>query len=310
MKENGLVEGMREYMDLLRKEGRYSSAKSYQDALNSFIRFNGTERVSFLAVNKDSLRRYEAYLLGNGCMRNTISTYMRRIRCVYNRAVEEGKAPYIHNLFKNVFTGVESKRKKALPQEEMYRLMTVRTEEPALCKAQTALCLMFLYGGMAFVDFAHLKADNFKEGILDYKRQKTGTPMRIEVLAVARTLSEKLAGMASGSSGYLYPFLCGTKADEEGYKEYNTALARFNRNLKALARVAGITSVVTSYTIRHSFATTLKDLEVSVEMISELLGHKSITTTQIYLKSFSLERMTAVNNACFNSVYNYVQQMG
>lgn len=304
------MEGMREYIDQLRQEKRYSSAKSYQDALKSFVRFSGTERIPYASIHKDCLRRYEAYLLENGCMRNTVSTYMRRIRCIYNRAVEAEKAPFVHDLFKNVFTGVESKRKKALPQEEMYRLMKVCTDDVALRKTQMALCLMFLYGGMAFVDFAHLKEENIKEGILDYKRQKTGTPMRIEVLAMAKLISEKLAGMTSDSSVYLYPFLSGTKTGEEGYKEYNAALALFNRNLKALAKVADITSAVSSYMIRHTFASTLKEQEVSIEMISELLGHKSITTTQIYLKSFSLEKMAAVNSACFESVYNWMPKVG
>ena len=41
MDEKDLVEGMREYISLLQKEGRYSSAKSYQDAMNSFIRYSG-----------------------------------------------------------------------------------------------------------------------------------------------------------------------------------------------------------------------------------------------------------------------------
>ena len=45
MDEKDLVEGMREYISLLQKEGRYSSAKSYQDAMNSFIRYSGTEDV-------------------------------------------------------------------------------------------------------------------------------------------------------------------------------------------------------------------------------------------------------------------------
>lgn len=215
---------MRGYMEQLRQEKSYSSAKSCQDALNSFIRYSGTERISYSAINKDSLRPYEAYLLENGCMRNTVSAYMRRIRCVYNKAMEEGEAPYIHDLFKDVFTGVESKRKKALPQEEMCRLMTARVESLELRKTQITLCLMFLYGGMTFVDFDHLKGDNFKDGILDYNRQKTGTPMRIEVLAVARAMSKELAGNILNSSGYLFPFLSGMRTGEEGYKEYNAAL--------------------------------------------------------------------------------------
>ena len=95
---------MREYISLLQKEGRYSSAKSYQDAMNSFIRYSGTDRIPYTYINKDTLRRYEAYLLEKGCMRNTVSTYIRRLRCIYNKAVENGKAEFIPTLFKGIFT--------------------------------------------------------------------------------------------------------------------------------------------------------------------------------------------------------------
>ena len=54
----------------------------------------------------------------------------------------------------------------------------------------------------------------------------------------------------------------------------------------------------------------LKEQNVPIEMISELLGHKSIKTTQIYLRSFSLGKMTEVNSACFGGVYNYESQAG
>ena len=47
---------------------------------------------------------------------------------------------------------------------------------------------------------------------------------------------------------------------------------------------------ITSYSIRHSLRMILKEQDILIEMISELLGHKSIKTTHIYLKSFSLEK--------------------
>ena len=290
MDEKDLVEGMREYISLLQKEGRYSSAKSYQDAMNSFIRYSGTDRISYTYINKDTLRRYEAYLLEKGCMRNTVSTYIRRLRCIYNKAVENGEAAFIPSLFKGVFT------------------VPVKGEK--LRKTQLALCLMFQYGGMSFVDFAHLNRGNIKNGILDYNRQKTGTSMRLEVLDTAEAMYKELAGERAGGSGYLFPFLSGTKNGHEEYLEYNAALSRFNRNLKTLKEVAGIVSDVTSYTIRHSFAMSLKEQNVPIEMISELLGHKSIKTTQIYLRSFSLEKMTVVNKSCFENVYNYIPEVG
>ena len=115
MDEKGFVEGVRRYMSQLREEKRYSSAKSYQDALNSFIKYSGTENISYSDINKANLHRYEAYLLEKGCMCNTVSTYMRRIRCVYNKAIEDGDAEYIPGLFQGVFTGVESKRKNPCP---------------------------------------------------------------------------------------------------------------------------------------------------------------------------------------------------
>lgn len=310
MDEKGFVEGVRRYMSQLREEKRYSSAKSYQDALNSFIKYSGTENISYSDINKANLHRYEAYLLEKGCMCNTVSTYMRRIRCVYNKAIEGGDAEYIPGLFQGVFTGVESKRKKSLSLENQHKLMTVKVESEVLRETQLVVCLLFQYAGMSFVDFAHLKERNIKNGILDYNRQKTGTPMRLEILDTAELMRKELMGDKKPASGYLFPFLSGTKTGYEAYLEYNAALSRFNRNLKALKKAAGIASDVTSYTIRHSFAMALKEQNVPIEMISELLGHKSIKTTQIYLRSFSLEKMTEVNSTCFGCVYNYVSKVG
>ena len=264
MDEKDLVEGMREYISLLQKEGRYSSAKSYQDAMNSFIRYSGTDRIPYTSITKDTLRRYEAYLLEKGCLRNTISTYIRRLRCIYNKAVEKGEAAFIPSLFKGVFTGVESQRKKSLPPGDLNRLMTVPVKGERLRKTQLALCLMFQYGGMSFVDFAHLNRGNIKNGILDYNRQKTGTSMRLEVLDTAEAMYKELAGERAGGSGYLFPFLSGTKNGHEEYLEYTAALSRFNRNLKTLKEVAGIVSDVTSYMLRHypnSFPLKTNDLQ-------------------------------------------------
>ena len=86
------------------------------------------------------------------------------------------------------------------------------------------------------------------------------------------------------------------KRGEEGaYREYQSALRKFNNHLKSLSRKLRLHSSVTSYTLRHSWATTAKYRGVPIEMISESLGHKSIKTTQIYLKGFELEERTKVN---------------
>ena len=310
MKKEDVVGGMLAYIAHLREVGRYSTAKSYLDALRSFKCFCGMEEIPYAYIDKERLLLYQAWLSKRGCMRNTLSTYMRRIRHIYNLAVEAGEVSYIPNLFKGVFTGVESKRKKALPREMLERMFNAELEDPSLRRVQLTVRLMFAFSGIAFVDLAHLKWENIRDGILQYHRQKSGSLIQLEIPSGALRLLDELSACTAKESLYLFPFLSGTRTGEAAYKEYNRILSRFNHDLKLLARSTGVTLPVTSYTIRHSFASFLKEQDVSIEVISELLGHKSIKTTQIYLKSFSLERLSTVNRNCFESVCKPIPKVG
>ena len=310
MSKNGFSRCAEFYIGRLRKEGRYSTAHVYKNALFSFSKFCGTSNVSFRQITRERLRRYGQYLYECGLKPNTISTYMRMLRSIYNRGVEAGSAPYVPRLFHDVYTGVDVRQKKALPATELHKLLYEDPKSERLRRTQAIAALMFQFCGMAFVDFAHLKKENVRGGVLEYKRQKTGTPMLIEIQSTAWELLRELSSDVDKDSPYLFPFLKGMKVGKEAYKEYTSALAHFNWNLKRLARACGVPIPITSYSIRHSFAMILKEQDVPIEMISELLGHKSIKTTQIYLKSFSLEKMSAVNKICFESVYNHVPKVG
>ncbi|WP_288360521.1 tyrosine-type recombinase/integrase, partial [uncultured Bacteroides sp.] len=149
-----------------------------------------------------------------------------------------------------------------------------------------------------------------ESNVLRYNRVKTKTPMSVEVLDSAREMIEQLRNKQDSlpdCPDYLFDILRGDKRrkDERAYREYQSALRRFNNRLKELARALHLQSPVTSYTLRHSWATTAKYRGVSIEMISESLGHKSIKTTQIYLKGFGLEERTKVNKGNLSYVMNY-----
>lgn len=309
-KEEDFVAGLLVYIACLREQKKYSTAKSYQDALSSFKCFCGMKAVPYTYINRNRLSCYQFWLLDKGLSWNTVSTYMRRIRHIYNLAVESGAAPFVPHLFKDVFTGVESKRKKALLSDSLRSLMGSSGIDPGMRRTQLAFSLMFSFSGIAFVDFAHLKRENIKDGVLSYHRQKSGSLIQVEIPAEVRCLLDELAACTDKDSPYLFPFLSGKQTGEAAYKEYNRALNRFNCDLMLLAEACGVNEQVTSYTIRHSFATSLREQDVPIEVISELLGHKSIKTTQIYLKSFSLERLSAVNRACFESVCKPVSKVG
>ena len=310
MNKNGFSRCGENYINRLRKEGRYSTAHVYKNALYSFSKFCGTLNMSFRQVTKERLRRYGQYLYECGLKPNTISTYMRMLRSIYNRGVEAGSAPYVPRLFHDVYTGVDVCQKKALPAGELHKLLYEDPKSERLRRTQIIAALMFQFCGMSFADLAHLEKSALDQSVLRYNRIKTKTPMSVEVLDTAKGMINQLRSNQEpipDCPNYLFDILCGNKKrkDERAYREYQSALRRFNNRLKDLARALRLKSPVSSYTLRHSWATTAKYRGVPIEMISESLGHKSIKTTQIYLKGFELRERTEVNKGNLSYIRNY-----
>ena len=310
MSKNGFSRCGELYIGRLRKEGRHSTAHVYKNALFSFCKFCGISNVSFRQVTRERLRLYGQYLCECGLKPNTVSTYMRMLRSIYNRGVEAGNASYVPRLFGDVYTGVDVRQKKALPAAELHKLLYEDPKSERLRRTQAIAALMFQFCGMSFADLAHLEKSSLDSNVLRYNRVKTKTPMSVEVLDSAKEMIEQLRNKQDSLSDcpdYLFDILRGDKKrkDVASYREYQSALRRFNNSLKDLARVLHLKSPVSSYTFRHSWATTAKYRGVSIEMISESLGHKSIKTTQIYLKGFGLEERTKVNKGNLSYVKNY-----
>ena len=297
------------YIDRLREEGRYSTAHVYKNALFSFSVFCGTCNVSFRQITRESLRLYGQYLYENGLKLNTISTYMRMLRSIYNRGVEAGNAPFVPRLFHEAYTGIDVCQKRALTAAELHRLLFDDPRSERLRRIQDIASLLFQLCGMSFADLALLEKSALENNILRYNRIKTKTPMSVEVLDSAMVKIDRLRSVRKSQPGcpdYLLDILCGDKSrkDEKAYREYQSALRWFNNSLKELARALHLKSPVTSYTLRHSWATIAKYRGVSIEMISEALGHKSIKTTQTYLKGFGLEERTEVNKGNLSYIRN------
>lgn len=76
-----------------------STAHVYKNAILSFTRFCGTPSITFGQITRDSLRRYGQHLHEHGLKPNTVSTYMRMLRSIYNRGVEAGVARFIPGCF-------------------------------------------------------------------------------------------------------------------------------------------------------------------------------------------------------------------
>ena len=95
------------------RQGQHRTSETYQATLNSFRKFRNGVDMCFDDIDSEMLISYEYHLRAKELAPNTISFYMKRLRAVYNNAVEDG---YVENknLFKKVFTSSEKTIKRAI----------------------------------------------------------------------------------------------------------------------------------------------------------------------------------------------------
>ena len=288
----------------LQMEGNFGTAHVYRSSLNAIIAYRGKRDFVFSEVTSEWLKGFEVHLRSRGCSWNTVSTYLRTFRAVYNRAVNLRKAPYVPYLFRSVYTGTRADHKRALSDDDMRKVFVDLRGTGILLpvrQAQELFILMFLLRGMPFVDLAYLRKSDLRDNMITYRRRKTGRSLSVTLTPEAMILIKKYMNRDS-SSPYLFSFLKSCEGTKEAYREYQLALRSFNQQLMLLGELLGLGDKLSSYTARHTWATTAYYCEIHPGIISEAMGHSSITVTETYLKPFRSKKIDEANKQVINFV--------
>lgn len=283
---------MEEVIARLQKLGRERTAENYTTALNSFRRFRGGHDIAPEELDADMTMEYEAYLKSRGVSMNSVSFYNRILRAVYNRAVEKGMTAQRYP-FRHVYTGIEKTRKRAVPLATIRRIKELDlSRKPSLDFARNMFLFSFYTRGMSFIDMAYLRKKDLQDGILSYRRRKTGQRLFIRW---EKSMQEIIDRYPDNESGYLLPII---KSEEDAHLHYRNALRLVNNRLKELSALAGLTGKLTMYVSRHSWASIAKSQNVPLSVISAGMGHDSEHTTQIYL--------AALDNAAIDKANSWI----
>ena len=301
-----LFQFMNLHIALLMKNGQYRTMLHYKATLNSFKRYRGNKDISLSEIDAEAMRSYEVYLHHTAeVCRNTSSFYLRILRATYNKAVAKGLTPQQHP-FTDVYTGIAQTRKRAISTEsvsQIKRLDSVNDLTPKEEMARDTFLMSFYLRGISFIDLAHLRKSDLKDDYLHYTRSKTGQRLTIRWEEKMQELMEKYQAQTD-TSPYLFPFLVdyGIKSQDkaidkirEDVRQYHNAEARISYHLRKLGAKIGVKGKLTLYVARHSWATTARDKNIPISVISEALGHHSETTTQIYLNSIKSSEVDDAN---------------
>ena len=272
----------------LKRLGKVRTAETYTSTLNSFMRFRNDDEVLPDEINSDMMMEYEAFLKSNGVTMNTISFYMRILRAVYNRAVEK-RLTKQSNPFRHVYTGIDKTVKRAITLEAVRRIKELDLRNPNLDFARDMFLFSFYMRGMSFVDMAYLKRTNLRNGILSYRRCKTGRQMFVKWEMCMQEILDKYQ---TNETDYLLPIIRMQGRERTQYRN----MQRFvNNHLKKISTMAGLQMNLTMYVSRHSWASIARSQNIPLSVISEGMGHDSENTTQIYLASLDNSSIDKAN---------------
>ena len=281
---------IRQQIARLKRLGKIRTSETYTAAFRSFNGFMNDKEVLFNQISADLIAEYEAYLKGRGNSPNTISFYMRILKAVYNRAVGDGLTGQRHP-FKSVYTGVEKTLKRAVSLNDLKRIKGLDLSlKPNLDFARDMFLFCFYTRGMSFIDMAYLRKKDLQNGILSYRRRKTGQQLFIKWERCMQEIVDKYPG---NTTEYLLPII--TQRDVDYRKQYTNELHRVNHLLKKIGKQLDLPMPLTMYVGRHSWASVAKSRNVPISVISEGMGHDSENTTQIYLASLDTSVVDRAN---------------
>ena len=293
----GFLSFAREVIRQMGQIGKPRTAERYTVVIRSFERFCGKNDVLLEEVNSDLMVRYENFLKTAGVCPNTTSYYMRGLRAIYNRAVEK-ELTMQRSPFKHVYTGIDKTVKRAVPLNIIRQIRDLDlTLSPAMDFARDIFMFSFYTRGMSFIDMAFLKKKDLRNGILSYRRQKTGQQLSIKW---EKPMQEIIDKYDIANTPYLLPII--KNMDVDARRQYKSTAHLVNDKLRRLGEQLGLSIPLTTYVARHGWASIARSKNIPLAIISEAMGHDSEKTTRIYLASLDTSAVDKANRQILKSL--------
>lgn len=291
LKGTGLVSFTIKQIDELKKIGKKATVRRFESTIKSLLRYTDNNEVTWAELTPNFVLGFEEFLMKRGLCRNTTSFYMRNLRAIVNRAVEQDlEVP--RNPFKHVYTGVDKTVKRAVSLDEICLIRDIDLNgHPSLDFARKVFMFAFYTRGMSFVDIAFLKKSDLRNGIITYSRRKTRQQLIVRIEPETRKIIESFG---KSDTAFLLPILTDEANDLD--QQYENAYFRINRNIKKVGTMLGLKTKLTLYVARHAWASIAHSNHVPLSTISKAMGHDSEKTTIIYLQSLDTSSVDKANS--------------
>lgn len=269
--------------------GTYGRYKASLDHVTRFLKYKyNVDDILLNDLSYSFATDYEFYLKTvRNCAHNTTIKYIKNLKAVINYAVKQEWIKF--NPIERYKEKLEKVDKGYLTEDELNTIATKIIQNERIGEVRDVF-VFCCYTGLGYSDVFKLTVDNIIIGIdgkkqINLKRTKTDTIVKVPLLEPAVKILEKYQNHPMCLyTGRLLPVKSNQKQ---------------NAYLKEIAEICNCNKNLTTHIARHTFATLMLTLGISMESVSSMLGHTDIKTTQIYGKIIAqkvIKEMDGINN--------------
>jgi site-specific recombinase XerD len=274
------LQAVKESVGRSRAEGTYLNLSHSDRNLREFVKDKGLQDIPISTITEDLFEEYRFFLKKRGLKGTTINNNLCWLSRLMFRAVSQRIIRY--NPFEHAKYEKEEKKIRFLQKSDVMKLMAMRMNDKETEQAR----LMFTFScftGMAIADmetlqYRHIQMAADGQKYIRKERQKTKVefivPLHPIAEAIIRHCQEELEEngeqqtVKEKSETLIFPRECSRSV--------------INDRLSIVGKACGIKERLSFHMARHTFGTMTLNAGIPIESIAKMMGHASISSTQIY----------------------------
>ena len=274
------LQSVKECVGKSRVEGTYQNLLYSDKLLTEFVKDKGMTDIVIATITEDLFEEYRFYLKRRGLASATMNRYLCWLSRLMYRAVSHRLIRC--NPFENAKYEKAEQKIRFLQKSDVAKLMALRVIDKEAEQARR-MFVVACFTGLAIADMEHLQYRHIQmsadgQRYIRKERQKT----KVEFVVPLHPIAEAIINQC--------------KTEQERNEERKTVKEKGNdlvfrtncsrsvmsAKLSIVGKACGIRERLSYHMARHTFGTMSLSAGIPIESIAKMMGHASISSTQIY----------------------------
>ncbi|WP_278566055.1 site-specific integrase [Prevotella melaninogenica] len=274
------LQAVKESVGKSRAEGTYLNLYYSDKNLRDFIENKGVQDISIVTITESLFEEYRFFLKKRGLKASTVNTNLCWLSRLMFRAVSSRIIRC--NPFENAKYEKAEQKIRFLQKSDVAKLMALRVIDKEAEQARR-LFVFACFTGLAIADMEHLQFGHVQtaadgQRYIRKERQKTKVEFVVPLHPIAETIISHCRNAQAGN------------VEQQAVKEKGDSLvfqphcsrSVMGKNLSIVGKACGIRQRLSYHMARHTFGTMCLSAGIPIESIAKMMGHASISSTQIY----------------------------